>query len=82
MGPVVGIVGALMAELALRALSGRGPRGHLWTFEGKTDNLRRVPVSARADCPLCGARPSIRDVHESRYVPSPRAQTSCNVSSH
>jgi molybdopterin/thiamine biosynthesis adenylyltransferase len=31
MGPVVGIVGALMAELALRALSGRGARPEPWT---------------------------------------------------
>lgn len=80
MGPVVGIVGALMAELALRALSGRSPLGEVWTFDGKTDNLRRVPVSARADCPLCGAHPSIRDVHESRYVAPARAQTICDVS--
>lgn len=82
MGPVVGIVGALMAELALRTLVGRSPRGEVWTLDGKADNLRRVPVSARADCPLCGSQPSIRDVHEARYAAASRAQTGCDVSPH
>ncbi len=82
MGPVVGIVGALMAELALRALSGRSPRGEIWTLEGKTDTLRRVPVSARSDCSLCGARPSIRDVHESHYLAPSRAQPSRSALPH
>jgi molybdopterin/thiamine biosynthesis adenylyltransferase len=68
MGPVVGIVGALMAELALRVLSGRAPYAQLWTLEGKTDKLRQVPVHARADCPLCGSCSSIHDVDESRYL--------------
>jgi molybdopterin/thiamine biosynthesis adenylyltransferase len=81
MGPVVGIVGALMAELALRTLSGRGPLGEVWTLDGKSDNLRKVPVSARADCPLCGAHPSIHDVSESRYVPS-HVRTGCDASPH
>jgi len=68
MGPVVGIVGALMAELALRALSGRGTRSELWTLDGKTDTLREVPVAARASCPLCGTDPSILDIDEARYL--------------
>ena len=68
MGPVVGLVGALMAELALRALSGRGARPELWTLDGKTDTLREVPVAARASCPLCGTAPSILDIDEARYL--------------
>ena len=67
MGPVVGVVGACMAELALRVLSGRPRWGELWSFDGKVDVLRRVAVSARLDCPLCGSSPSIGDTDESRY---------------
>jgi molybdopterin/thiamine biosynthesis adenylyltransferase len=72
MGPVVGIVGAMMAELALRVMSGGIPYGHVWTLDGKADTLRQVPVHARADCPLCGTQASIHDIHEPRYLRDPR----------
>jgi molybdopterin/thiamine biosynthesis adenylyltransferase len=68
MGPVVGIVGALMAELGLRTLSSGGASNQLWTLDGKTDTLRQVPTAARAGCPLCGTAPSIHDIEESRYL--------------
>jgi molybdopterin/thiamine biosynthesis adenylyltransferase len=68
MGPVVGIVGALMAELGLRTLSSGGSRNELWTLDGKADTLRAVAVNARSSCPLCGARPSIREIDEARYL--------------
>lgn len=74
MGPVVGVVGALMADLALDALlaaspeAGTGQRhGIIHTFEGKTDRLRAVPVSPRRDCALCGDSPEITEVSEARY---------------
>jgi molybdopterin/thiamine biosynthesis adenylyltransferase len=67
MGPVVGVVGACMAELALRVVDGRPCWGELWSFDGKLDTLRRVAVSARRECPLCGTSPSIGDTDESRY---------------
>lgn len=67
MGPVVGVVGAIMAELALRVVSGQPSWGELWSFDGKADTLRRVLVSPRAACPLCGISPSIGDTDESRY---------------
>ena len=68
MGPVVGIVGALMAELGLRSLSSGGQRNELWTLDGKADTLRAVPVNARSSCPLCGNRPSIHEIREARYL--------------
>jgi len=73
MGPVVGMVGALMAELVLRVLSGRPAHAELWSFDGKRDTLRKVAVAARAGCPLCGAGASIRDTDESRYLSGTRA---------
>jgi len=68
MGPVVGILGALMAELALRSLSSGGDHNELWTLDGKSDTLRRVPVAARANCPLCGSHPNIHEIEEARYL--------------
>ncbi len=67
-GPVVGVVGALMAELALRLLTGGPCFGEVWTFDGWADSLRRVPVHARATCELCGSAPRIASLEERRYV--------------
>ena len=68
MGPVVGVVGAMLAELAMKALSGRSPYRALWAFDGKTDVLRQVPVQARKDCALCGTPARILEIDESRYL--------------
>ncbi len=68
-GPVPGIAGALMADLALDLVSGQHDRtGAIFTYDGLSDRLRSVDVSARAGCPLCGRAPAIFDVHESRYT--------------
>ncbi|MBK7582763.1 MAG: HesA/MoeB/ThiF family protein [Myxococcales bacterium] len=68
MGPVVGLVGALMADLALRFLSGdESGAGQITTYDGKSDRLRSVAVRPRQQCPLCGQR-KIADLLESRYV--------------
>jgi adenylyltransferase/sulfurtransferase len=68
MGPVVGLAGALMADLALRILSGENAFGRIYTYDGKRDRLRSVEVSARLDCALCGSRPDIVQIDEARYV--------------
>jgi molybdopterin/thiamine biosynthesis adenylyltransferase len=75
-GPVVGLCGALMADLALDWFAGdaeeprHSPRtGVIFTFEGKRDQLRRVAVARRPDCLLCGRAPSITSVNEERYWP-------------
>jgi molybdopterin/thiamine biosynthesis adenylyltransferase len=68
MGPVAGLAGALMADLALRHLSGdRDAAGSILCYDGKTDRLRAAPVTKRADCALCGRR-SIDDLRETRYT--------------
>jgi len=69
MGPVVGMAGALMADLALRLLSGdQAACGEVWSYDGLRDQLRATPVSPRADCPLCGASPRITEINEQRYT--------------
>lgn len=68
MGPVVGIVGALMADLALDLLSGDTSRANLlYAYDGKSDRLRTISRHARASCPLCGTRPLLRQIEAYRY---------------
>jgi len=71
MGPVVGIVGAIQASLALEVLDGKAPFGRLVTYDGKADRLRTLAVPARPGCPLCGDAPTIRAVVRERYVGGP-----------
>jgi molybdopterin/thiamine biosynthesis adenylyltransferase len=59
MGPVVGFAGALMADLALSVLAGAPRYGSLFSYDGRRDRLREVPVAARPDCALCGPRATI-----------------------
>jgi molybdopterin/thiamine biosynthesis adenylyltransferase len=67
-GPVPGLIGALMADLALRVLSGDpSVFGTLVSYDGKRDRMRAVAVPGRPDCPLCG-RGAITDICESRYI--------------
>ncbi|MGC4088478.1 MAG: HesA/MoeB/ThiF family protein [Polyangiaceae bacterium] len=69
LGPVVGLCGALMAELALSLLCGADAHlGHVLTIDGRRNRLRRVGVSPRPECPLCGAAPSIFEIEETRYT--------------
>jgi molybdopterin/thiamine biosynthesis adenylyltransferase len=69
LGPVVGLCGALMADLALRVLSGdQSAFGSLYTYDGQKDRLRQVRAAPRSSCPLCGEAPSIADLSPSRYT--------------
>jgi molybdopterin/thiamine biosynthesis adenylyltransferase len=67
-GPVVGVVGAIQAGLALAILDGRDVAGTLVTYDGRSDVLRRRALAPRKDCPLCGASPNIHDIDVARYV--------------
>lgn len=69
LGPVVGLAGALMADIALRLLVGDDSAlGRIHTYSGKSDVLRAVEVRARDDCPLCGREPRIFEIDELRYT--------------
>ena len=67
MGPVVGVVGALQADLALRLLAGEPALGELVTFDGKTGALRRRTIARRDGCHLCGVG-RIQSIESSRYT--------------
>lgn len=69
MGPVVGLAGALMADLALRVLLGdRAATGRVHTYDGLSDRLRAVDVRPRPGCPLCGPSRTIFGIDEMRYT--------------
>jgi len=69
-GPVVGVLGAVQAALALRLLLGDGTAGGVLVSYCALDGaLRTRPVRRRADCPLCGSTRTIDDVRAQRYVP-------------
>ncbi|AKT39146.1 HesA/MoeB/ThiF family protein [Chondromyces crocatus] len=69
MGPVCGVSGAIAADRALALLRGDPTAaGHVTTYDGLTDRLRRVPIAARATCALCGPDRTIRSIDLSRYI--------------
>jgi adenylyltransferase/sulfurtransferase len=66
-GPLVGLTGALLADLALGVLSGEPRYGLLTTFDGLGDRSRTISMSARAGCTLCGPTPRISRIEELCY---------------
>jgi len=67
MGPVAGLAGAMMADLALRVLASAPCFGRVHTYDGIVDSVRSVEVSPRPSCPLCGQQ-TIFDIDETRYT--------------
>ena len=68
MGPVVGFAGAVLAELAIRLVSGARAAGSVVSYDGRTDQLRVRDVGPRSSCALCGTAPTIRDTPDARYT--------------
>lgn len=70
-GPVVGVLGAMEAALALRILAGEDPSGELTTYDGLAGRLRTSRVGPRDACPH--ARSSIRGLDRARYADACRS---------
>jgi len=68
LGSVVGFGAALMVELALRIIRGSPDYGHIYSYDGKRDALRRHRMFQRKDCPLCGETPRITGIEWSTYL--------------
>jgi len=68
LGPLVGLAGALMADLALDVLAGTPRYGTLYTYDGLRDRLREVAVPPRGSCSLCGPRATISAIEELCYT--------------
>jgi molybdopterin/thiamine biosynthesis adenylyltransferase len=67
-GPVVGIVGAVQADLAISLLGGEDVAGTLFTFDGQTLAARRRKIPRRAGCPLCSEQRVIQRIDATRYT--------------
>lgn len=69
MAPVLGVLGAVMADLALGLVSSEArSAGTLVTFDGLALEARRRVTSARRDCPSCGVARALPDLDPARYV--------------
>lgn len=68
-GPMVGVVGAAQADLALSVLGGDDVFGTLFTFDGKTLASRRRRIASRPSCELCGEANVIHAIDGARYAP-------------
>jgi molybdopterin/thiamine biosynthesis adenylyltransferase len=67
-GPVVGVGGALLVDLALGFLLGQPVVGTLASYDGKTDKIRKCKVNARNTCVLCGQNPKIFETPYELYA--------------
>lgn len=54
-GPLPGVVGAMMALEAIKALTGAGAtvQGEMLIYDGLYGESRKIRLSPRADCPIC-----------------------------
>jgi molybdopterin/thiamine biosynthesis adenylyltransferase len=67
-GPVVGVLGALQAALAIRLLSGdASAAGELWSYDALAGRLRSSRVRPRPGCPACDG--GVDDLRAERYAP-------------
>ena len=63
-GPLVGVIGSLMAHEALKVLVGYGEplTDRLLIVDGARGHVREVAVRRDAGCALCGEHPTIREL--------------------
>ena len=56
MGPLPGVIGAMMAGEAVKLITGAGHvlRGEMFIYDGLYSESRKIGLKARADCPVCG----------------------------
>jgi len=64
MGVVPGIVGSLQALETVKLITGAGEPliGRLLLFDGLPARFRELPIRRDPDCPVCGDRPTIREL--------------------
>ena len=55
-GPLPGVVGAMMAVEAIKVITGAGSplRGQMVIYDALYAESRSIKISPRADCPMCG----------------------------
>ena len=79
LGTAAGVIGALMAHEALKALLGFGTpvADRLMVFDGVAGRFREVPVRRDPGCAVCGEAPSIRELQaaDDAVCPAPSEAT-------
>ncbi len=57
LGPLPGVVGAMMAVEAVKILTGAGAalRGEMLIYDALWGETRKIALKRRADCPVCGS---------------------------
>jgi len=58
LGPLPGVVGAMMAAEAIKIITGAGAplRGEMLIYDALYGESRKIAVSRRPDCPICGEK--------------------------
>jgi molybdopterin/thiamine biosynthesis adenylyltransferase len=61
-GAMAGVIGSLQAMEAVKFLTGAGRplTGALMTYDALAMEFRKIPVSRRPSCPVCGESPTIK----------------------
>ena len=56
-GPLPGVVGAMMAVEAIKLITGAGTpaRGQMVIYDALFGETRTIALEQRRDCPVCGA---------------------------
>lgn len=65
LGPLPGVVGAMMAVEAIKVITGAGQalRGEMMIYDALYGESRKIGLSRRADCPICGVKGEKDDQH-------------------
>lgn len=65
LGPLPGVVGAMMAVEAIKIITGAGQalRGEMLIYDALYGESRRIGLNRRADCPICGVTGENDDQH-------------------
>jgi molybdopterin/thiamine biosynthesis adenylyltransferase len=56
LGPLPGVVGAMMAVEAIKLITGAGKclRGEMLIYDALYGETRKIGLQRRDDCPICG----------------------------
>ena len=56
-GPLPGVIGAMMAQETLKVITGAGAvlRGEMLIYDGLYGETRKLTLNRREDCPICGS---------------------------
>jgi len=65
-GVLPGLLGMIQATEAIKFLLGKGDllTGRLLSYNALTMKFREIPINRNPDCPVCGVKPTIKEIRE------------------